>query len=389
MRRGLSGVVVLMVAALLLSLPRAVTATAQTPNPGAWTALGPSDKPVSRLFTPTSGALFAMTADELFRSDDGGLTWATVQQPSETNVITVSPVDHQLLYAAGSDGIYRSVDGGANWEHISDEPGEWSRIEVSPADPNLLYGVASTETKDAHRTVVEYQIRVSRDAGVSWEVVKTYEERRTSGSYPCGYAYKQFQPHHVTSGTLLTIEGCTVRGDPVSRLSTDEGRTSSAFPDLGTLTWSAHSAVGGQGVRPGRWYVSAFRSNILYTRVHHSKVLRTDDDGNSWTTVFEDDSGEPYSAARKPVDFVTELTYDPRRPDDVFAVFEQYALNKDRYKELEPRGFEVRMSRDAGMTWASLGSGDLPPVSRLAVGVDGRYLFAGTKTGVYRIALGP
>jgi hypothetical protein len=307
MKRWLSGVIVLIVAVSFLTLTRSLPATAQTSNPVTWTALGPTDKPVSRLFTPTSGALFAMTADELYRSDDGGLTWTTVPRPSQTNVITVSPVDHQLLYAAGSDGIHRSADGGGSWEHISDAAGAWSRIEVSPADPTMLYAVASTESKDAYRTVVEHQIRVSRDAGVNWEVVKTYEERRTSGSYPCGYAYKQFQPHHVTSGTLLTIEGCTVRGDPVSKISSDEGRTSSAFPDLGTLTWSAHSAVGGQGVRPDRWYVSAFRSNILYTRVHHSKVLRTDDDGSSWTTVFEDDSGEPYSAARKPVDFVTEL----------------------------------------------------------------------------------
>lgn len=391
MRCRCSRVVRLVVVAFLLALTGAlsVQAQAQTTEPATWTALGPNDQPVSRLFTPTSGALFALSADQLFRSDDGGLIWAAVPRPADTEVVTVSPIDHQLLYAAGADGIHRSADGGVTWEHISHSAGAWSRIEVSPADPNLLYGAASKETQDANRTVIEHQIRVSRDAGVTWEVVKTYEERRTSGSYPCGYAYRQFQPHHVASGTLLTIDGCTVRGDPVSRLSTDEGRTSIAFPDLGTLTWSAHSAVGGQGVKPERWYVSAFRSNILYTRIHHSKLLRTDDDGASWTTVFEDDSGEPYSASRKAVDFITELAYDPRRPDDVFAVFEQFALNKERYKELEPRGFEVRVSRDAGVTWSALGASDLPTVLRLAVGVDGRQLYAATRNGVYRIAVSP
>ena len=45
------------------------------------------------------------------------------------------------------------------------------------------------------------------------------------------------------------------------------------------------------------------------------------------------------------------------------------------------------MSRDAGATWSELGARDLPKVSGLAVGIDGRYLYARTQKGVYRLAL--
>jgi hypothetical protein len=382
-----SRVLGLVVAVGLLVLTGFPSATAQTSEPVSWTALGPTEKPIVRLFAPTSGALFAATEHELFRSHDGGLTWVTVERPPQTNIVTVSPLDHHLLYAAGSGGIQRSMDGGSSWEHVSDEGGNWRLIEVSPADPNVLYGVASTESRDASVSTVQTQLRLSRDAGVSWQVMRTYDERRVSGSYPCVYTVWQLQPHQISSGRLATIEGCTVRADPTSRMSTDEGRTTSLFPEVDMLSWSANAAVGGQGVRPDRWYVSLHRSNVVYTRVRHSQVQRTDDNGSSWTTVYEDTWGDRYKDPPKPVEFVSTLTYNSQRPDDLFAVFERYEPNSDRYKEMEPVGFTVRTSRDAGVSWSEIGARELPAVSRLAVGVDGRHLYAATRKGVYRIEL--
>jgi hypothetical protein len=360
---------------------------AQTTEPRAWDALGPTDQPVSRIYTPTSGALFVATEQDLFRSDDGGLTWVVVSGPPGTSVATVSPVNHDLLYAAGTGGVYRSEDGGSSWQRVSDQAGGWSRFEVSPADPSVVYGDTSTESTASGVTTIRHERRVSHDAGATWEVTHTYDERRVSGSYPCAHSVKEFQPHATDSARLLTIEGCSVRGDPVSRMSYDEGRTSVLFPEVNMLDWSSNGVVGGQGANPNRWYVALFRSNVLYTRIHHSKLLRSDDDGASWTTVFEDDSGEPYSPGRKGVDFVRQLTYDPQRPDHVFAVFERYELNAEGYKELKAAGYTVRRSRDGGATWTELGARDLPEVSGLVVGVDGRQLYARTRSGVYRIAL--
>lgn len=84
----------------------------------------------------------------------------------------------------------------------------------------------------------------------------------------------------------------------------------------------------------------------------------------------------------------SELAYDPRRPDEVYALFSHYEPAEQAYREHTYIGATVRMSRDGGTTWwTELGAPDGPSVSELAVGVDGRYLFAATDTGVHRIAL--
>jgi hypothetical protein len=375
----------LVLAALLLALTAWAPTVSARPEPAAWEALRSVEQSSWEPFTPASGDLLAWTEQGLFRSDDAGVTWDTVSRPAQTNIVAVSPVDHQVLYAAGVSGVYRSSDGGQSWERVSDLANGWIRIAVSPADPNVLYGTATGIPEGPSGSILRIELRVSRDAGATWEVVWHFQERFSGASYPCGYALR-FQPHVFDSTRLLTIQGCTVRGDPASMMSTDEGRTSSPFPNLGYPSWAANAAVGGRGVNPGRWYVSLFRPNILYTRIRHSKVMRTDDDGATWTTIYEDDSGEPYKSP-KPVDFVSLLTYDPRRPDDLFAVFEHYEPSRDRFEELKPRGFTVKMSRDAGATWCEVGARDLPKVSSLAVDVDGRFLYAATAEGVYRLAL--
>jgi hypothetical protein len=357
----------------------------------AWQAMGPAGKQLDRLYTPTSGALLASGPDGLIRSDDGGLTWSTIERPADTKVVTVSPTDHQLLYAAGPGGVFRSEDGGDGWQQVVVQGDEWVVLEISPVDPALLYGVAIVRTPVGIDTNRAVEFRVSRDAGATWEVVRTQNERVVSGSQPCFYTVNRLQPHGVSTARVLTIEGCTGRGqDPLAGLSPDDGRTVALFPELRNPTWGANAAVGGTGVKPERWYVSLFGHGIPNGNSRRSKIMRTDDDGTSWTTVLDAAEWPSTTVPKVPIDFSTTLTYDPRRPDDVYAAFQKYEPDPASASSSAPSkaaGVVVRMSRDAGATWADLGGGDLPIPTSLAVGVDGRYLFAATAQGVYRAAL--
>jgi hypothetical protein len=284
--------------------------------------------------------------------------------------------------------VFRSEDGGDTWQRVSEPGGEWTILEVSPPDPTTLYGVAITRPPADYGTNRWVELRVSHDSGATWETVRTQRERVLPGTQPCGYTVRLLLPHAVSITRILTIEGCTGRGeDPLAGRSADRGATVTLFPDLQPERWAANAAVGGGGASPDRWYVSLFRPGMPYSRIRHSKVVRTDDNGASWTTVYEAEGGSPDSGKAKPVDFVNELTYDPKRPDHVYAALSHYDAVEPGLREHKLAGHAVRMSRDGGATWSELGAPDAPSVTRLAVGVDGRYLFAATEKGVYRIAL--
>jgi hypothetical protein len=97
------------------------------------------------------------------------------------------------------------------------------------------------------------------------------------------------------------------------------------------------------------------------------RTLRSDDRGATWQQLDE-----------RQVDFDSDtfaLAADPGNPDRIFALESAYA---------------ARVSTDGGQTWAGL-----PPlptrttIADLALGVDGRHLYAATYNGVFRLPLQP
>ncbi|MFN8637649.1 MAG: hypothetical protein U0893_27670 [Chloroflexota bacterium] len=301
--------------------------------------------------------------------------------------MTVSPTDHQLLFAAGAAGVLRSDDGGERWLPVSAPDGDWLLLEVSPVNPTVIYGVVVTSPPAEYGTNHWHEFRVSRDAGMNWETVRVDRERIVPGTQPCAYEVRSLQPLSVSAARVLTVEGCTGHGDaPRPHMSVDEGRSTTPFPSSSAENGPANAVVGGGGANPNRWYVAQYYAGMAYTRIRHSRVLRSDD-GETWTTIFEDDGGQPDRGTGRPMDFVSLLAYDPRRPDDVFAQVTRYEPDPEPYKLHHATGSIVRMSRDAGTTWVELGGSQLPSVSQLAVGVDGRHLFAATSNGVYRLLL--
>src|SRR5271170_3700438 len=60
-------------------------------------------------------------AGDLFRSRDGGTTWAALpgMHGKSIRTLAVAASDPKVLAAGTLDGVYRSKDGGDTWEHIS------------------------------------------------------------------------------------------------------------------------------------------------------------------------------------------------------------------------------------------------------------------------------
>ena len=121
---------------------------------------------VYALAASPAGACFAACNSGLYRSLDGGLSWARMQLPQEqlTTAVAVSPdfASDRSVFAAVKGGILRSSDGGDTWftTAFPAPPPVFSSLVVSPAferDGILLAGT------------LEDGVFSSEDCSVHWQ----------------------------------------------------------------------------------------------------------------------------------------------------------------------------------------------------------------------------
>ncbi len=126
-------------------------------------ALWQTRRPPWNTYPPSNGP-----GSGLYRSDDGGDTWAPVAGgfPSEKLGrvgIAFAPSDPRRVYAlvdAKDGGLWASADGGATWTRASADPRIWERgwyfggVTVDPRDPNTVYAcdTAMYRSTDGGRT---------------------------------------------------------------------------------------------------------------------------------------------------------------------------------------------------------------------------------------------
>lgn len=88
------------------------------------------------------------TADNnLFRSDDGGGSWAPVGALPKVFVLAVDPLNRDTIYAVNPDGLHKSVDGGSVWSRIDGQitEGRVTAIAIDPRAPSTLYATTFIE----------------------------------------------------------------------------------------------------------------------------------------------------------------------------------------------------------------------------------------------------
>jgi photosystem II stability/assembly factor-like uncharacterized protein len=135
---------------------------------------------------------------DVFRSDDGGRTWAALAGMHGKSVrsFALAPSDPSILVAGALDGVFRSRDRGQTWERIS-PPGhpELKNIEslaIEPQNPEIIY--AGTwhlpwKTVDGGRTWYSIKEGVVDDSDV-FSIILDPRDARILYASACTGIYK-------------------------------------------------------------------------------------------------------------------------------------------------------------------------------------------------------
>jgi hypothetical protein len=218
----------------------------------------------------------------------------------------------------------------------------------------------------------------SVDGGATWQVLEHPQPLSL-----CGWGVRLLLAHPTDPQRVFRAAACTAGRNfgELIRQSTDQGATwapwfSTVDDVTGVPDHYPSRLVGGSGAVPARFHLAANRD----ARLGGSDLVRSDDDGASWTTVLAYRGGGspgyagPDNDPSAPKVTLGGLAYDPSNPDRVYA-----GLAGDRDG--------VLTSPDGGATWCSLGQQPIGGVRDLVLGVDGRNLYAATDAGVWRLEL--
>lgn len=277
----------------------------------------------------------------LLRSSDGGRTWRLSGWfNSWITAILVHPASPSTIYVAASD-VFKSTDSGETWSSTSVG---WyvESLAGSPTDASTVFAGGWN------------RIFKTTDAGATWSWVDM------SGVI----ASLVISPRNPTVA-YAGAEGIDYWGlSPGSLGKTTDGGTS--WRRAGPQTLDSVLAVAVDSVASSTVYAAAGPYRWSEGAGPAPAVLRSDDDGVSWTSA----------SAGLPGVTVRCLVVDPRVSGTLYAGTET----------------GVYRSRDGGRTWTPFGQ-RLASVSITSLAIDdaGRRLHAGTAGGAYdlEIALGP
>ena len=199
----------------------------------------------------------------IFRSDDGGETWAEADAPIEracprimhTRVTTLlaDPADADHLWAGVEiDAVYESRDAGRTWRPLGEGLSSRDIHALALSGPGRLLATTNND------------VNLSRDGGATWTPLDL--KRQLPWSYFRGLAQKADRPEVVFLGHGDFPPGS---GGRIVR-STDGGRTWAAAPRP-----EANSTV---------WNFAVHHADpeLVYASSVSGEVFRSTDGGQTW-----------------------------------------------------------------------------------------------------------
>jgi len=352
----------------LLGVLLACSAGLASSDEGRWTSGGPEQgRAWSIAVDPTdSDTVYAATRLGLYRSRDGGRTWAaTSDQPHpRVRTVIVDPVTPSTLYIHCSDGLLKSTDSGTTWTPVF-------------AGSNLGPLMAYPDTRPLALLLVDWWDHPQRslDGGLSWEAL-TWPPTR------------EFHSAQLRGIALLPVES------GVLYVALDRFSGPAVFrSEDGGVSW--HECGGGDWRNVGAIAVHPAAPNRVYLEVHPESwyegfIVRSLDGGQTWRNVTSGIEGSEVLLAIHPDDPLElyletmsglyrtadggdtwEATGLFPDPNDIYAMAFDPRDGDVLYLsgETDPTG--ILRSGDRGLTWSAHTVG-LPYASIVSLTTDSR-----------------
>jgi uncharacterized repeat protein (TIGR01451 family) len=129
-----------------------------TDTGGSWRAVdtGEGGSSVTSLAVDpvVPATVFAATNSGVFRTLNGGASWAQTGNFFQSQQVAIDPANHLSVYASINGTIFKSTDGGTNWSATSLSSGQFHGLVVGPA--SAVYGATSLG------------VQKSIDGGATW-----------------------------------------------------------------------------------------------------------------------------------------------------------------------------------------------------------------------------
>jgi len=256
----------------------------------------------------------------VWKTIDYGRTWVSLfddQPTGSIGAIAVAPSNPDRIYVGSGegmqrpdlstgDGVYRSNDGGTTWSHLGLRDGQQiTRIIVDPRDENRLFVAVLGHPYGPNR---ERGIFRSIDGGTTFQPV-LYKDENTGGA---DLAFDPKNPDTVYAALWEARQGpwenAEWRGPGSGLFKSTDGGTNWKPLTKGFPTFAEGLGRIGIAVAPGNP-----RRLYAVVEANRSGLYRSDDAGESWTLVCDDQR-----VVARPDD-ANEIGVDPKNPDVVYV----------------------------------------------------------------------
>jgi photosystem II stability/assembly factor-like uncharacterized protein len=262
---------------------------------------------------------FGAVSGGIFKSTNGGMTWAPVfdhESTSSIGAIAVADSDHNILYAGSGeaclrgnisygDGVYKSTDAGRTWTNVGlKDSRHIGAVIIDPRSPDIVLVAALGHAWGPN---TERGVFRTADGGKTWQKV-LYKDENT------GAIDVVFDPKN---SSIVYAALWQVRRQPWYFNSGGPGSGLYKSVD-GGLTWkqlTGHGLPEGELGRIGI-AVSGADSTRVYALIEAQKggIYRSEDAGTTWTLVNSD---ERY---RQRAWYFTHIFADPKSVDTVYVL---------------------------------------------------------------------